>query len=77
MLLTVGNCWTTKDAVRNVLSQYVLDVSFVLTIKVFYLRCVFVPCGGGTASRKDQTQFPDGVNSKQKRPNPISGRGKL
>ena len=49
------------------------DASFLLTIEVFLLRFVFFTYGGGTVSKKDQTQFPDRGNRKQKRPNSISG----
>ena len=52
-----------------------MDASFLLTVEVFYLRFVFFTYGGGTVSKKDQTQFPDGGNREQKRPNLISGLG--
>ena len=46
-----------------------------LQLRSFYLRFVFFTYGGGTVSKKDQTQFPDGGNREQKRPNLISGPG--
>ena len=52
-----------------------LDASFLLTVAVFCLRFVFFTYGGGTVSKKDQTQFPDGENRKQKKPNLIPGGG--
>ena len=33
---------------------------FYLQLRSFYLRLVFLLTVGGTVSRKDQTQFPDG-----------------
>ena len=48
---------------------------FYLQLRSFYLRFVFFTYGGGTVSKKDQTQFPDRGNRKQKRPNLISGQG--
>ena len=48
---------------------------FYLHLRSFYLRFVFFTYGGGTVSKKDQTQFPDGENLKQNRPNRISGPG--
>ena len=57
-----------------------------LQLRSFYLRFVFFTYGGGTVGRevqihfleggsckrKDQTQFPDRENRKQKRPNRFS-----
>ena len=40
------------------------DVSFYLQLRSFYLRFVFFIYGGGTVSKKDLTQFPDGGNCK-------------
>ena len=48
---------------------------FCLQLRSFCLRFVFFTFCGGAVSRKDQNQFPVGGNRKQKRPNPISGRG--
>ena len=48
---------------------------FYLQLRSFYLRFVFFTYGGGTVSKKDQTQFPDRENRKHKRPNLISGQG--
>ena len=48
---------------------------FYLQLRSFYLRFVFFTYGGGTVSKKNQTQFPDRGNRKQKRPNLISGQG--
>ena len=48
---------------------------FYLQLRSFYLRFVFFTYGGGTVSKKDQTQFPDRGNRKRKRPNLISGQG--
>ena len=33
---------------------------FYLQLRSFYLRFVFFAYGGGTVSKKDQTQFPTG-----------------
>ena len=49
---------------------------FYLQLRSFCLRFVFFTYGEGTVIKKDQTQFPDGGNRKQKRPNLISGRGR-
>ena len=51
------------------------DASFLLTVEVFLLTVRLFTYGGGTVSKKDQTQFPDRGNRKQERPNLISGRG--
>ena len=48
---------------------------FYLQLRSFCLRFVFFTSGGGTVSKKDQIQFPDRGNRKQKRPNLISGQG--
>ena len=55
--------------------MFFLDASFLLTVKVFLLTVRLFTYGGGTVSKKDQTQFPAGGNRKQKRPNLISGGG--
>ena len=52
------------------------NASFLLTAEVFLLTARLFTYGGGTVSKEDQTQFPDGGNRKQKRPNPLSGRGR-
>ena len=57
-----------------------LDASFLLTVEVFLLTVSLFTCSGGTVSREDQTQFPDGggtvskpiFDRKQKGPNRIS-----
>ena len=48
---------------------------FYLQLRSFYLWFVFFTYGGGTVSKKDQKQFPDGGggNRKQKRPNQLGG----
>ena len=49
---------------------------FYLQLRSFYLRFVFFTYGGGTVSKKDQNQFPDGgENRKQKRPNQFPDGG--
>ena len=48
---------------------------FYLQLRSFCLRLVFFTHSGETVGKKDQTQFPDGGNRKQKRPNLISGGG--
>ena len=50
------------------------NASFSLPVEVFLLTVHLFIHGGGTASKKDQIQFPDGGNRK-KRPSPISGQG--
>ena len=42
--------------------DFILDASFYLQLRSFYLRIVFFTCSGGTVSKhfKDQTQFTDG-----------------
>ena len=49
---------------------------FYLQLRSFCLRFVFFTYGGGTVSKEDQTQFPDGGNRKQKRPNQFPEGGK-
>ena len=51
-----------------------MGVSYLHTVEVFLLTVRLFTYGGGTVSRKYQTQFPEGVYRKQKSPNPISGR---
>ena len=51
--------------------------AFFFQLRSFCLRFVFFTYGGGTVRREDQTQFQDGENRRQKRPNPISVQGEL
>ena len=58
--------------------DFLKDASFLLTVEVFFTVClqfVFFTCGGRAVRKKDQTQFPDGMNRKQKRPKLVSGWG--
>ena len=65
----VGVLW--KGGEVPILSRCI----FYLQLRSFYLQFVFFTYGRGTVSKKDPNQFPEGGNSNQKRPNPISRQG--
>ena len=69
-----GSVWNVSDSL-NVSKRMRL---FYSQLRSFHLWFLFFAYGGGTVSKKDQTKFRDGGGGrKQKRPNPISGRGEL
>ena len=65
---------TCSDSIGKIFHAFWMRL-FYLQLRSFYLRFIFFTYSGGTVSKKDQTQFPDRGNRKQKRPNLIFGQG--